>query len=282
MHKNTGLILEGGGMRGLYTAGVVDSFLKHDLHFPYVIGVSAGACIAYSYVARQSGRDRHIMTTFINDPRYCSLRNLRREGNLFSRNFLYKEIHEQHVPLDMETFAADTHTLLHVATNCRTGQPEYFDGHGADFLTTLAASASLPFVSKMVMHNGQPYLDGGLSDSIPIRKALADGNTRNVIVLTRPAGYRKKPSKKTGWLAHAVYKKHPALANAIADRYRMYNATLDFIELLEKDRKVFVIRPSQTLPVDRIEKNIDKLHALYNLAVADTTTLLPTLRAYLS
>jgi predicted patatin/cPLA2 family phospholipase len=269
MIPNTGLVLEGGGMRGLYTAGVVDCFLKHNIHFPYVIGVSAGACIAYSYVAQQSGRDRHIMTTFINDQRYFSLKNLLHEGNIFSRNFLYKEIHEKHVPLDMETFQQSPCKVLQVATNCSTGQPEYFDGHAPDFLTTLAASASLPFVSKMVEHNGQKYLDGGLSDSIPIRKSIADGNTKNIIVLTRPKGYRKKPSTTTAWLARKVYSKYPQLAEAMANRYRMYNETLDYIEQLENENKVIVIRPSQTLPVDRIEKNVDKLHALYNLGHQD-------------
>lgn len=264
-------------MRGLYTAGAVDCFLKNDLHFPYVIGVSAGACIAYSYIARQIDRDRHIMTTYINDHRYFSLRNLFREGNIFSRNFLYKEIHEKHVPMDMETFHQDTRTLIHVATNCLTGQAEYFDGHGPEFLTTLAASASLPFVSKMVEYQGQPYLDGGISDSIPIRRAIADGNTRNVIVLTRPLGYRKKPSAKTSWLAKTFYRQYPLLAQAIAQRYLVYNATLDLIEQLEKENKVLVIRPSVTLPVDRIEKNTTKLNALYQLGLSDTAQALARL-----
>lgn len=261
-------------MRGLYTAGVVDCFLQNKLDFPYVIGVSAGACIAYSYIARQIDRDRKIMTTYINDPRYFSLRNLLREGNIFSRNFLYKEIHEQHVPLDMQTFHKDTRPLLHVATNCLTGQPEYFDGHGPDFLTTLAASASLPFVSKMIEHAGALYLDGGISDSIPLRRALADGNTKNVIVLTRPQGYRKKPSAKTAWLAKLFYSKYPLLVKAITERYQMYNTTLDLIEQLEQEKKLIVIRPSFALNVDRIEKNVTKLNALHKLGLQDATSKL--------
>ncbi len=279
-NKNIGLVLEGGGLRGTYTAGVLDVFLKHEIEFPYVIGVSAGACIAFSYLAKQIDRDRHIMTTYINDPRYFSLRNLIKEGNIFSRKFLYDEIHRIHVPLDMETFKKSTATFLYVATNCQTGKPVYFDGHHPDFLTTLASSASLPFVSKMVEYNGLKLLDGGITDSIPIRKAINDGNNKNIIILTRPQGYRK--TKPHGaWFINKFYRKYPLLAQAILDRYKVYNETLDLIEQLEKQQKIIVIRPSENLKVDRIEKNPAKLNALHSLGLKDTEEALEKIRAFI-
>lgn len=273
---NVGLVLEGGGLRGTYTAGVLDTFIKHNIEFPYVIGVSAGACIAFSYLAKQIDRDRHIMTTYINDPRYFSLRNLIKEGNIFSRKFIYDEMHRIHVPLDMAAFNRSSAKFLYVSTNCLTGKPVYFDARQSDFLTTLASSASLPFVSRMVEHNGMKLLDGGIVDSIPIRKAITDGNSKNVIVLTRPPGYRKKKAPG-GWLIKTFYRKYPLLAQAIIDRYQGYNETLELIEKLEKEKKVMVIRPSVNLQVARIEKDATKLNALHALGVKDTEKVIKDL-----
>lgn len=277
--QNTGLILEGGGLRGIYTAGVLDCFLKNDLEFPYVIGVSAGACIGFSYVAKQFGRDRQIMTTYNNDPRYFSLRNLLREGNIFSRQFLYHEIHYNLAPFDAKTFDSSATKMYFVATDCRTGKAVYFEGHDPDRLITIAGSASLPFLSKMVKYKDQLLLDGGITDSIPIRKSLADGNNKNIVILTRPLGYRKKPTRAEG-LIKFFYRKYPQLAAAIINRPKVYNETLEFIEKLERTGKVLVIRPSVNLKVNRIEKNKDRLNAQYKLGYADTEKLLPRIKIF--
>ncbi|ABK62348.1 patatin-like phospholipase family protein [Clostridium novyi] len=266
---NIGLVLEGGGMRGIYTSGVLDFLMEKDIYTPYVIGVSAGACNASSYVSKQKYRSRDVNLKYINDPRYIGIKNLILEKSIFSIKFLYDEVPNKLEPFDYEQFKKSNQTFMIVATNCKTGEPEYFEKNQCkDILKVIRASSSLPLVTPIVNLNGEPYLDGGISDSIPIKKAIEDGYTKNIVVLTRTKAYRKEPIKHKR-IIKFKYKKYPKLVNKIFNRYKEYNETLDYIEDLEKEGKIIIIRPSKDLKVDRLEKNVDKLEALYNLGYND-------------
>ncbi|KEH91875.1 patatin-like phospholipase family protein [Clostridium novyi] len=267
--NNIGLVLEGGGMRGIYTSGVLDFLMEKDIYTPYVIGVSAGACNASSYVSKQKYRSRDVNLKYINDPRYIGIKNLILEKSIFGIKFLYDEVPNKLEPFDYEQFKKSNQTFMIVATNCKTGEPEYFEKNQCkDILKVIRASSSLPLVTPIVNLNGEPYLDGGISDSIPIKKAIEDGYTKNIVVLTRTKAYRKEPIKHKR-IIKFKYKKYPKLVNKIFNRYKEYNETLDYIEDLEKEGKIIIIRPSKDLKVDRLEKNVDKLEALYNLGYND-------------
>ncbi|MBC8060203.1 MAG: patatin family protein [Clostridiaceae bacterium] len=267
--KNIGLVLEGGGMRGVYTAGVLDLFMDKDIYFPYVIGVSAGACNAASYLSRQKGRSKEINIGFINDHRYLSFRNLLKERSIFGMKFMFDELPNRLVPFDYATYNKSETTFVIVATDCISGKPVYFyKKKGHDILNQLKASCSLPFLSPIITINGMKLLDGGISDSIPIKKAIEDGTKRNVIILTRNKGYRKKPTKGN-FISRKIYKNYDCLIEAINNRYKVYNETLDYIEMLEANKQVFVIRPSELLNVGRLEKNKQKLEDLFNQGYSD-------------
>ncbi|WP_125153156.1 patatin-like phospholipase family protein [Clostridium rectalis] len=263
--ENIGLVLEGGGMRGLYTAGILDFFMEKNIYFPYVIGVSMGACNATSYLSRQIGRNKVITVNYINNPKYLSYKNLFKYKSILGLDFIYNEIPNSLEPFDFQTFFNSNEELKIVATDCNTGKPVYFSHKNSeDILTIVRASSSLPFISPIVNYKGMCLLDGGISDSIPIKKSIKDGNNKNVIILTRHKGYRKEPFKNKR-LLKAVYYKYAGLINAMENRYKMYNDTLDYIDKLEKEGKVLVIRPEIHIKVSRIEKNTDKLENLYNM-----------------
>ncbi|MGG2067101.1 MULTISPECIES: patatin-like phospholipase family protein [unclassified Bacillus (in: firmicutes)] len=270
MLKNTGLVLEGGGMRGVYTAGVLEYFMENDLYFPYVIGVSAGACNAASYLSRQKERNKTVNIEYVTHPRYLSYKNLWRKRQLFDMDFIFREIPKQHVPFDFETYFNTEQRLLVGATDCETGQPVYFEKGRTqeEALTLLQASSSLPFVAPVVEFGGKKLLDGGISDPIPVRKAQVDGYQKSVVVLTRNKGYAKKKSK-FGWIAAKAYKKYPNLVNTMLARYEIYNETLHYIEKEEAAGNIFVIRPTDQLEVDRMEKNPEKLQRLYEQGFQD-------------
>lgn len=260
--KNVGLVLEGGGMRGLYTCGVLEYFMENDLYFKYVIGVSAGACNAVSYISRQQGRNEKVIIGFVKNWRYMSLRNLFLSKSYFGMDFIFDEIPNKHVVFDFETFYKSPGVFLVGATDCQSGKPMYLnkDDLGEQF-QALRASASLPMLSPIVNYKGYKLLDGGISDSIPIKKSINDGNTKNIIILTRNKGYRKRPGKFNALLKFK-YKNYPLLVETMLNRYKNYNETLDYIEQLESDGKVVVIRPSLELEVGRLEKDPKKLYGL--------------------
>lgn len=268
----TGLVLEGGALRGQYTAGVLDAFLEADLEFPYVIGVSAGASIACSFISKQHGRNRVIVSTYRNDKRYLSLSNWFRTGSLFGMDFIYGDIPLRLVPFDFPTFEASATRFVTVCTDVETGRPVYYEKEGEDHLTVLRASASMPFLSPLVEYKGRLLLDGALADSLPWAQAVAQGFRRNVVVLTRPRGYRKTPPNP--WLAHLVYGRFPRLVEAINTRWRQYNASLEAIEAAEKAGDALVIRPSIDLKIGRTEKSVTKLEQLYELGRSDGKTAL--------
>lgn len=266
---DAGLILEGGGMRGVYTAGVLDFFLNKELWFKSCYAVSAGAGHACSYLARQRGRAFSVNVDYLGDKRYMGLASLLKTGDLFGADMLYRIIPEELYPIDYKSFAENESRLYAVVTNCETGQAEYIPIK--DLKTDLIyvrASASLPMVSRMVEAGGKKYLDGGVSDSIPIRKSIAGGNKKNVLVLTRDGSYRKQPGGMTA-LIRAKYRKYPALVNQIEQRFLHYNETLDFIEQEQSRGRAFVIRPKKPVNIKRTEKDREKLRALYEEGFRD-------------
>lgn len=285
MTSNVGLIAEGGGMRGAYTAGILEVFLDTGLDFPYAIGVSAGANTLCSYLSKQKLRNKRLYTEWIMDKRFINWRNLFTEGAYFGMHFLFDELPTALDPFDLKAFKEST-TLFKVGvTNCLTGQCEFLQPKLVSTLDEadqiLKASSSLPFIAKMVNINGTPYLDGGITDSIPIHQAEKDGYVYNVVILTRNNGYRKTYSKKMHTLAKHRLKRYPKLADAIGNRYAMYNETLDYLAQLEKQGKVFILRPSLPLEVDRFEKNKDKLCALYEQGYQEGLKQLPQLMEWM-
>ncbi|MBK3519808.1 patatin-like phospholipase family protein [Carboxylicivirga marina] len=261
----TALVLEGGGFRGIFSAGVLDYFLKANLHFPYAIGVSAGAAYGISYASQQFERNRVVNERYTADSRYMSWMNFIRTGNLFNPDFIYDEIPNNLVPFDYKAAFDSFCDFNIVVTNVQTGEPEYYSSkelNEQELLSAIQASGSLPLVSKMVPFKGAYYLDGGIADSIPVNKALQSGCERAVVVLTRNQDYRKEPAKFQ-WVIQKKYGKYPHFVNKILRRADAYNQTLDLISDLEKEGKVYVIRPQEQLEVSRIENNPKKLDKLY-------------------
>lgn len=260
--QSVGLVLEGGGMRGSYTSGVLDFFLEKHIYFNYIIGVSAGACNAMSYISKQKGRNARVNIDYIKDKRYMSFTNLIKDGSFFGMDFIFNEIPKRYVPFDFETFHNSNCEFLIGTTDCNTGKSVYFNkNHVSPGLEVLKASASLPLVSPIINFKGLQLLDGGLADPIPIKKSIKDGNEKNIVVLTRNKGYRKAPTKIYK-LLEMKYKNYPNLLNTIKYRYKKYNETLYYIENLEAEGKVLILRPSRPLQVDRFERNPEKLSEL--------------------
>lgn len=281
--KNSALILEGGGLRGVYTSGVLRCFMDRGLFFPYVIGVSMGACNAANYVSRQPERNRIVNISFVNDSRYLSYLRLLAGGELFGMKFIFDTIPNSLVLFDYQTFRESDVKCVIVVTECKTGKPLYFEKSelGEGYFSILQASTCLPFVSKPVRYKGQFLMDGGLSDSIPIRKSIGDGNRKNVLILTQPKGYRKKMLKFNGF-ARMRYPRFPGLCEALANRYIRYNETMDFIDTLEQQDDVFIIRPRSALPARRIERNKNKLYATYDQGYQDASESYEGLSRYLT
>ena len=269
MRKDAALVLEGGGMRGQYASGAMDFFLREGLHFPYVIGVSAGISNAASYVARQVERNRQVFTRFAGDPRYFSWRNWITQGNPFGMEFIYHEL-PNHLPFDFATFDAAPVRFRIGATDCETGKAVYFDKGAVKLEDALLASSSLPLVGRMARVNGRLYLDGGIADPIPFRQAAADGFLRRVVVLTRNRGFRKSAPNATVRAAIRLkYRRFPALAQAIANQHETYNHAMDELEAEEVAGNLLVIRPSQPLKVGRYSQDRAQLEKLYQNGMAD-------------
>ncbi|MBI6871831.1 patatin-like phospholipase family protein [Clostridium aciditolerans] len=268
--NNIGLVLEGGGMRGLYTCGVLEYFMEKDLYFNYIIGVSAGASNAASYISKQKGRNIKVNTGFLKDWRYMSFRSLVLKKSFFGMDFIFKDIPDKYVEFDYETFHNAPCEFLVGVTDCKTGKPLYFNKKDirSEGFDVLRASCSLPLMSPIVNLKGYELLDGGISDSIPITKSIKDGNDKNIIILTRNKDYRKSPLKFAN-LIKMKYKKYPLLIETMMNRHKKYNDTLDYIERLEEEGKAIVIRASKELKVDRLEKDPVKLQELFQNGYED-------------
>lgn len=262
--KKAGLILEGGGTRGVFTSGVLDYFMEQKLYLPYVIGVSAGACNAVDYVSHQPGRMKTCTIDFLEAGSYVGIRQLIRNHSLFNMDLIFDLFPNKIIPFDYDTYFASGQTCIMATTNCLTGKAAYLtETKDRERLMAICrASSSLPIVSPMVEVDGIPMLDGGVADSIPIRKALHDGVKKNVVILTRQEGYRKPPAKRSLRMAKIMYQKYPNLVKAIRNRSYYYNRTMELIEDLEARGHVYVIRP-QIPVIKNTEDRVEVLTAFY-------------------
>ena len=258
-----GLVLEGGGMKGVYTAGVLDFFLDKGIEFSSVYGVSAGACHMCSYLSKQRGRAYDVNVDYLDTRRYCSMESLLTSGDLFNVDICYSLIPEYLYPYDYETFKQYKGKAFSVATDIVTGRPTYFRIRDmkADIMK-IRASASLPLVSRNVKIGNSYYLDGGISDSIPLQQSVMDGNQKNVVVMTKEVGYVRKPSSQLG-LVRARYARYPRVYELMERRHINYREQLEYIGRQQEQGKAFVIRPKTPSNVGRVEKDPKKLRALY-------------------
>lgn len=265
----TGLILEGGAMRGLFSAGVMDVFMENGIEFDAAIGVSAGAAFGCNYKSRQIGRVIRYNKRFAKDWRFCSFRSLITTGNLFGAEFCYHTIPDSIDIFDTEAYLANPMDFYVVCTDVETGKAVYInsDDAGDDSLEYFRASASMPLVSTPVEINGKKYLDGGIADSVPIQYFESIGYGRNVIILTQPMGYIKKPSSAAKLMKYAL-KQYPMIAKTMENRHNEYNETLAYIAEKEKAGEVLVIRPESALDIGRTEHDPEKMQKVYDLGRA--------------
>ena len=257
------LILEGGTLRPIFSAGVMDALLDNNITFPYCIGVSAGITNGVSYISKQKGRNLEVVTKYRNDNRYLSYRNFLRCKSIFGLDFVFDEIPNNLIPFDMDTYRKYPGKVLVGVTNAHTGKTEYLNGKDLDDKAPmLRATCAIPLLFPVIKINGKEYYDGGLCDPIPIKKAIADGNTKHLIVLTQPKGYKKELSKKNILVAKLLNKKYPNLKTPLLNRHNHYNETVKFCEQLESEGKVLILRPEYNL--DSFEKDINKLKSSYD------------------
>lgn len=277
-----GLIMEGGAMRGLFTAGVIDVLMENGIEFDGAVGVSAGAAFGCNYKSKQIGRVLRYNTTYCKDPRYCSFRSLVKTGDLFGADFCYHELPDKLDLFDYETFDNDAMEFHVVCTDVESGRPVYkkFDKSDESLLEWIRASASMPLASRIVEVDGYRLLDGGISDSIPLKYFEGLGFDRNVVILTQPQDYRKGPNKLMPVLKRAL-KKYPALLEVMANRHTEYNGTTEYVRSREEAGDVLVIRPEKPLEIGRIEHDPAKLKAVYQLGREAAEKKLEEVRKYL-
>lgn len=281
MKKNKGLVLEGGGFRGMYTCGVIDVFMENHIDFDQVVGVSAGAAFGCNIKSRQIGRALRYNKRFCRDPRYSGLKSFIKTGDLYNKEFAYGIVPTILDPFDTKTFKENPLRFTLVCTDIHTGKPIYHEIENGDAtdIEWIRASASIPIVSKPVKLDGYELLDGGVSDSIPVDWML-ERSSKTVVVLTRDKSYRKKPMKYINLLKKA-FKEYPKLQKALENRHIVYNETLDRIEQLEKEGRIFVIRPSKPIACAMIEKDPNHLQEIYDIGRKDALNCLNDLKEYL-
>lgn len=260
----SGLILEGGALRGVFTAGVLDLFMDKNLELSDIFAVSAGTTNALSYISKQKGRTIKINVNYVNDSRYLGMINFVKDRSIFGFDFIFHDIAENLEPFDFDTFNNSQQRLIAVASNCNTGKAEYFDKNNCNSMfLACRASCSMPFLAPIIHVNNIPCLDGGISDAIPICRAIEEGCKKNVIILTRHKGYRKKISSKNKKIIESAYKHYPKLVKTLITKNIRYNSNLDYIDMLEEQKKIFVIRPKEPITISRTEKDTNKLKKLY-------------------
>jgi len=258
----TGLILEGGAMRGLYSCGIMDVMMEQGIEFDGIVGVSAGACFGCNYLSRQPGRAVRYNARFAKDPRYCSFRSLIKTGDLYGAEFCYRTVPEQLDVFDVETFRASKTAFYVVVTDAETGRPVYRQLKNADRtdLEWMRASASMPLVSHPVELEGRKYLDGGVSDSIPLAFFENMGYHRNIVILTRPRDYVKEPQKGL-----FLFGKYPGIRKAMARRHEMYNRQAELVRSREAEGRALVFAPEQPLPISRVSHDPEEMRAVYEI-----------------
>lgn len=278
-----GLLLEGGAMRGLYTAGVLDVLMQNKINIDGIVGVSAGALFGMNYKSKQIDRVLRYNKKYCKDKNYMGIYSLLTTGNIMNEEFCFNKIVNELDPIDFNTFKNSNEEFYAVVTNIETGKAEYKkiqDFDTKNNIEYLRASGSMPYVSKPVIIDNNRYLDGGIADSIPIEKIMSMDYDKIIVVLTRPNGYRKK--KGNTMISKIVYRKYPKFVDAINNRYKRYNEQIEKILELEKEGKVFVFRPSMLVDIKRIEKDENKIQQMYELGVTDCKEKLDRLKNYLN
>ena len=275
-----GLLLEGGAMRGMYTAGVLDELMEHNIEVDGIIGVSAGVLFGVNYLSKQKGRVLRYNKKYIKNKNFMGLYSLLTTGNIVNKDFSYYEIPYKLDIFDDDTYKKSKTQFYATITNVDTGEAEYVKLESVlEQMEVVRATSAMPFVSKMVELNGNKYLDGGIADSIPIDKFKELGYDKIIAVLTRPIEYRKKKENKL--ITKIKYSKYPNLVNTINNRYKKYNETVEKIIDMENKKEIFVIRPSNHLNIKRIEKNVNKLQKMYDLGINDCKYKIEDLKEYL-
>lgn len=277
-----GLVMEGGGMKGVYTSGVLDFFLDKDILFSSCYGVSAGACNMCSYLSGQRKRSFDVIADYIEDKHYCGSYSMLTTGDIFNVKMCYHQIPEQLNPYDYQAFKAYQGKAYAVATNVVTGRAEYLRVRDMKKdIYAIRASASLPLVSRTVSYRGSLYLDGGIADAIPIKRSILGGNNKNVVIMTKEEGYVRPPEGMLP-LLRARYIKYPEVYRLMKRRHEMYNDTIDYLAEQEKAGRAFIIRPRDKGTVGRIERDRSKLEALYEIGYQDAEKKYDQLMAYLT
>lgn len=279
----TGIVVEGGAMRGIYGAGVLDVLLEHGIRADGLIGVSAGAIFGCSFVSGQLGRSIRYNMKYCRDPRYMSLRSLIKTGDIFGREFCYRELPEKLDPFDNDAFEASPIAFYVTCTDVETGKPVYrhcpsLRGHRIDWVR---ASASMPLASRIVELEGLKLLDGGVADSIPVGAFRKMGYRRNLVILTQPGGYRKKPNRMLPMIRGA-FRRYPEFVEAAAKRHLVYNRELDEIRRLEGEGEILVIRPSRRIRIHRTEHNPKRIRQMYELGREDALRALPEIEGFMA
>ena len=278
-----GLVLEGGGMRGLFTAGVMDVMMEHDIRFDGIVGVSAGATFGCNYKSHQIGRVLRYNVRFKDDPRYMGLRSLLRTGDLVAAEFSYHTLPNELDVFDVETFNNDPMEFHIVCTDALTGEPVYhrIDHVNDEELDWIRASASMPLVSRPVSLDGHLLLDGGISDSIPLRYFQELGFDSNVVILTQPKGFYKKKTKLMP-LFHLFMRKYPAIVEAMSRRHLMYNDELAYLEEQERQGNILLICPQDSLPIGRTEQDETKMRYVHALGRQTGEAMLPAILTFIN
>lgn len=275
-----GLVLEGGAMRGMYTAGVLDVFLDNNIKVDGIVGVSAGVLFGVNYLSKQKGRAIRYNKKYAADKRYMGIQSYLKTGNIINKEFAFYDVPFNLDVFDEKTYEESGIDFFATVTNVDTGKPEYIKVKNVlEQMELLRATSAMPFVSKMVELEGEKYLDGGISDSIPVEKCKELGYEKIVVVLTRPIEYRKKKANNT--ITKIKYSKYPNLANSINNRYKNYNDSVEKIIDMENKKEIFVIRPSKHINIKRIERDENKLQEMYDLGVNDCKKTLHELKKYL-
>lgn len=279
----TGLIMEGGAMRGMFTAGVTDILMENHIEFDGAIGVSAGAAFGCNYKSRQPGRVIRYNTRYCRNPNYAGIYSWLKSGDLYGEQLCYKDIPSTLDPFDSDTFKNSPMEFYVVCTDVKTGKAVYHKCENGDYndLTWMRASASMPIVSNIVNIDEYSLLDGGIADSIPAEYFMSLGYSKNVVILTQPLGFNKPPTPMMHQISR-VMKKYPAITEALEKRHIMYNNELEFIKKHELSGELFVIRPSEPIHLKPIEKNPSRLAVYYNLGRRNAEEKLAELKAFLA
>ena len=266
--QNTALVLEGGGMRGVFTCGVLDYLMDHHIEFPYTVGVSAGACNGLSYMSHQRGRGKFSNIDLLAKYKYIGIRPLLKRRGLIDQQLLFHRFPDRILPYNYKAYAENPNRFEMVTTDCRTGKACYWEEKHDEkrIIDIVKASSSLPYACPIIHVDGRPMLDGGIVDSIPLLRAVEQGYDKLVVVLTRNKGYRK--SVKEVMVPRFIYKEYPRLRVALRNRNKIYNEQLALVERLEDEGKIVVIRPEEPIVVGRMETNVRKLTDLYKQGYA--------------